>query len=144
MYGTRDAASNWKHVWQEHLKSSGYQSGLSSKNVFRREKHRVPGMTHGDDFLVTDATDRLADLKNKIEGVDPVKTQVTSYGLAESIKALNRRLHRGKRGVVSGHDSRHDDVLAKDFRLEHGNSVQTPGPNAIQQILIASCKMCVL
>ena len=33
MYGTRDAASNWERDWQEHVKTWGFQQGLSSKNL---------------------------------------------------------------------------------------------------------------
>ena len=63
-----DAVSKWQRDWQNNLKRWGYQLGLSSKSLFRHEGHRVSGMTHGDDFLVTGPTDRLADLKNKILG----------------------------------------------------------------------------
>ena len=93
---------------------------LSSKNLFR---HKV---THGDDFVVTGPTDRLAELKNKIGGVYPIKTIFISYGSTESINSLNRRLHWEERGIVYQHDPRHVDVLVKDLGLEHGNSVQTP------------------
>ena len=53
MCGTRDAASNWERDWQERVKSWGFQLGLSSKNLFRQERHQVSGMTHGDDFVLT-------------------------------------------------------------------------------------------
>ena len=33
--------------------------GLSPKNRFRQEGHRVSGMTHGDDFVLTEPTGRL-------------------------------------------------------------------------------------
>ena len=49
MYDARDASSKWKRDWQEHLKSWRYQSGPSPKNLFRHERHRVSGMTRGDD-----------------------------------------------------------------------------------------------
>ena len=54
MYGTRDAASNWERCWQEHVESWGCQLGLSSKNLFRQERNQVLGMTHGDDFVLTE------------------------------------------------------------------------------------------
>ena len=53
MHGTRNTASKWERDWQEHVKSSGDQLGLSLKKVLRHEGHRVSGMTHGDDFVVT-------------------------------------------------------------------------------------------
>ena len=137
MYGIRNAASNWKRDWQEHVTKVGKRSWeLSSKNLFRHEEHQDSGMTHDDDFLATGPTDRLADLKNKIcRGV--------------SIKALNRRLHCGKRGVVCQHDPRHVDVVVNDLGHQHGNSLQTPTVHDMtdeepdQRIQVTSCKMCV-
>ena len=122
MYGTRDAACNWERRWQEHVKSWGFQLGLSSKNLFRQERHQVSGMTHGDDFVLTGPTEQLTEFEDKMTGVYPIKAKLISYGSTESIKALNRRLHEGKRGIVYQHDPRHVDVLVKG--LEHGNSVQ--------------------
>ena len=56
-----------------------YQLGLSSEIQFRHEEHRDSGMTHGDDFVVTGPSDGLvADIKNKIAGVYPIKTKIIS------------------------------------------------------------------
>ena len=35
---------------------------LNSKNLFRHKEHRVKGMKHGDDSVVTGLIDRIADL----------------------------------------------------------------------------------
>ena len=67
MYGSRDPPSNWERDWREHVKGLGYQLGLSSQNLFRRDEHRVSGMTHVDDFVVTRPTDRPADLWNNLQ-----------------------------------------------------------------------------
>ena len=58
--------------------------------------------------------------------------------------------------MVYQHDPRHVDVLVKDFRLEHGNSVQTPATHDVtdeepeplnqhttQKLQVASCLMFV-
>ena len=131
---------------QQHIKSWGYELELSSKNLFRHEEHRVSGMTHGDDFVVTGQTDRIADLKNKMAWVYTIKTKVISHGSTGSIKTLNRRLHWGKRGLVYQHDPRHVDVLVKDFGLEHGNLRQFPVhdvtddiPEALNQTQSSNC-----
>ena len=47
------------------------------------------------------------------------EAKLISYGSTERIKALNRRLHWGTRGIV--YDLRHVDVLVKDLRFEEGN-----------------------
>ena len=126
MSGTPDAASNWECDWQEHIKSWGFRLGLSSKNSFYRKVYQVSGMTHGDDFVLTGPTERLAEFKSKMKGVYPIKAKIINHGSTESIKALNRRLHWRKRGVAYQHDPRHADVLVKELWLERGNSVQTP------------------
>ena len=80
--------------------------------------------------------------------VCPIKAKFNSYGSSESINTLNRRLHWGRRGIVSQHDPRHRDVLVKDFGLEHGSSVQTPAthdateeeePEPLSQVLHDVC-----
>ena len=93
MYGTRDAASKWVHAWLEHL-SWGCQLGLSSKNLLRHEGHRVSGMTHCDDFVVTGPTNRLADLKNKnLQECTHSKHMSPVTGRQKASKRANRRLH---------------------------------------------------
>ena len=109
---------------QAHFNSCVYHLGLSRKNLFRYDGHRVSGLTHGDHFMVAGPTNRFANLRNKIAGVSP--TKVISYGSEESFKALNRRLHWRKRGVVCQHDPRHVDVFVEDLGLEHADLVQTP------------------
>ena len=134
MYGTRDAASNWKRDWQGHVQKWGLQLGLSSKNLFHHKEDRVSGLTHGDDFVFTGPTEKLMEVERKMTSVHPIKAKVISYGSSKSIKTLNRRMHWGERGIMYQHDPRHVDVLVKDPGLEHGNSVQTPAaPGALEE-----------
>ena len=126
MYGTRNAANSWESDWQEHVRNRGFQLGLSSKNLFHHKEDRVSGLTHGDDFVLTEPTKKLMEFERKMTSVYPTKAMIIGCGSSKSIKTLNRRLHRGKRGIVYQHDPRHVDVLVKDLGLEHGNSVQTP------------------
>ena len=58
--------------------SKVYQSGLSSENLFRHEGHRVSGLTHGDDFVVTGPTNRVADLRNNTARSVPNRQQKSS------------------------------------------------------------------
>ena len=72
-------------------KNRDFQLGLSSKNLFRQERHQVSGMTHGDDSVLTGPTERLTELENKMTVVCLIKAKLISYGSTESIKALNRK-----------------------------------------------------
>ena len=71
MRGTHDAASHSVHDWQDHPTVGRLE--LSSKSVVRREGRRVSAMTHGDDFVVTEPTVRLTDMKCTRTGVFPMK-----------------------------------------------------------------------
>ena len=87
-------------------------------------------MTHGHDFVFTGPTDL-----HEMAGMYPTKANLISYGSTESIKALNRRLHWRKRGIVCQHEPRHVDVLVKEFGLEQGNSVRTPATHDMKEDL---------
>ena len=91
-YGTRETASNWECDWQEHVKSRGYQLGLSSKNMFRHEENRVSGLTHGDDFVLMRQAERLTEFENVTTAVCLTKAKLISYGSSESTKAARNRL----------------------------------------------------
>ena len=100
---------------------------VTSRNgEFHHKEDRVSGLTHGDDFVLTEPTEKCMEFERKMMCVYPIKAKTIGFGSPKSIKTLNRRLHRRKREIVYQHDPRHVDVLVKDLGLEHGNSVQTP------------------
>ena len=59
--------------------------------------------------------------------------QFIIFGSTERIKAFNRRLHWGKKGIVSQHDPRHVDVHVKDRGREQGTSVPTPAMHDVTE-----------
>ena len=120
MYSTRDAASNWKRDWQEHLENWGYELGRSSRNLFHIKKKKTSGPTHGDDFVVTGSKVSLLELRKRTERVYPIKANIIGAGSAKSFKALNRRIRWGEAGIVYQHDTRHVDVLVQRLGLENG------------------------
>ena len=131
MCGTRDAASTWECDW--HVKNWGVRLGLRSKTLFYQEGHQISGMTHGDDFVLTGPTAQLKEFDSKMKGVFLIKANTIRHGSSESIKALNRRLHWRKRGIVHQHDPRHVDVFARARGIEHGNTVQTPATHDVTE-----------
>ena len=73
-------------------------------------------MTHGDDFVITGPTDRLADLKNKIVGrVSNQNKNHQSRVNSEHQSTKQEFAMKKERGVVYQHDARHVDVLVKDL-----------------------------
>ena len=104
MFGTRDAASNWERDWQERVKRWGFLLGLSSKNLYRQERHQVSGMARGGGFRAHTGPTELTEFEKKMAGAYPIKAKRISYGSSGSIKALNRRSHWRKRGNVYQQD----------------------------------------
>ena len=68
-----------KRACMAHVESWGHQLELRSKNLSRPEGHNVSGTTHGDDFVVTGRTDRLADLKNNNIWLYTSKTKIIRH-----------------------------------------------------------------
>ena len=62
LFGTQQASGSV--IGKSTSKAGDIQLGLSSKHLFRHEGHRVSGMTHGDDLVLTGPTDWLTELKN--------------------------------------------------------------------------------
>ena len=93
--------------------------GFNSKNLFHHKENRVSGLTHGDDFVLTRPTKKLMEFARKMTSVYPIKAKIINYRSSKSIKTLNWRLHKRKRGIDYQHDPRHVDVLVKDLGSEH-------------------------
>ena len=52
MYGTRDAASIWRHTWAEVLKDGSMKVGTACPAFFFSHDGDLRGLCHGDDFCV--------------------------------------------------------------------------------------------
>ena len=112
MYGTRNAASNWERDWQGHLESWGYELERSSRHLLHNKKRKTSGLTHGDDVVVTGTKRSLLELKKQLESVYPIKASIIGAGSTKSIKALNRRVCWGERGMLHQHGPRHTLTLS--------------------------------
>ena len=71
--------------------------------------------------------------KQSDRGVSNQATFLSVAGQRRASKALNTRLHWGKRGIVYQHEPRQVDVLVKDLGLDQGNSVQTPATHDVTE-----------
>ena len=121
MYGTRDAESNLERDWQARIESCGYQ-GLSLQNLFRREEHRVSGMTHGDRLRGHGAgrSARRSQQQN-CRGVQKKKKQKSSVtGQRKASKHCTENCTREAEKLCI---CTLRDVLVNDLGLEHGSSM---------------------
>ena len=66
------------------MKKFGFQLRLSSK------KHRVSGLTHVDDFVLTGPTKKLMESERKMMSVHPIKAAIIVHRSPKSMKTLNR------------------------------------------------------
>ena len=53
LYGTRDAAMNWKETVSQHLIDSGFVRGTGFPRVFVHEEKDIWTLVHGDDICST-------------------------------------------------------------------------------------------
>ena len=52
MYGTRDAAQNWEHAYNEFMENCGFKRGIASPCVYWHQERGIRAVIHGDDFTM--------------------------------------------------------------------------------------------
>ena len=115
----------WQKLWSEHLRSNGFELGVSNPALYRTEL--VNGFCHEDDF-VTAAGDDQIEIFGKIlqETFDTRR-----IGIIGAAKHLDKVLHRSVR-VINDElmeidaDQKHVLQLLEDLGLTQGNIVTTP------------------
>ena len=100
--------------------------GRSPRNLFHNKKKKNWGLTHGHDFVVTGSKESLLEIKKQLKSIHPIKVSIIGASSEKSIKALNRRICWGERGILYQHDPRRVDVFVANLGLVKGNAVQTP------------------
>ena len=119
-YGIKGAASNWEPDWQGHLENWCCELERSSRNLFHNQKRKTSGLTHGDDFVVTETKESLLELKKQLESFQ--SKRASSGQIRQRVsKALVRRICWGETGILHQHDPRHVGVVVESL-----NEVQTP------------------
>ena len=74
LYGTRDAAQNWQHTVETHLRKLGFKQGLASGNVFYHEGKNLSTLVHGDDYVTVGSEEGANWLKAQLEQENEIKT----------------------------------------------------------------------
>ena len=71
MYGTRDAAQNWRAEYTEFMIAVGFRRGKSNPCVFWHAEREIRCVVHGDDFAVLGWESQLnwfwTEIKKKFE-----------------------------------------------------------------------------
>ena len=110
-----------KEIGKGLCENWGHELGRSLRQLVpQQDARKTPGLTHGDDLVVTGTNESLLELKKQLESVYPIKASIIGAGSTQSIKALNRKTCWGETGTLYQHDPRHVDVLVVSQGLENG------------------------
>jgi len=129
MYGTRDAPQ----VWQEEVKNTmselGFRSLVSTPCVYYNPDTGVRVVAHVDDFLVTGPKAELEKLQRDMSKRYQMKGQMLGPepGEDKEGKFLGRTIRWKKEGLEWQGDQKLKEQLMKEWNIEKGSGVGTPG-----------------
>ena len=102
MYGTRDAAQNWKREYGEFMEEECFITGKASPCVFRHPERKLRVVIHGDDFTVLGLEKDLDWFRTRIAEKFEVKFRGRLGPAANDdkrIRILNRGIEWGETGI---------------------------------------------
>ena len=127
MYGTRDAPQIWGKVVQNTLENLGYAQSVYQPAVYYSREKDVMIIVHVDDFLCVGDGAVLENLHVDLNKSFEVKKTMLSMEDERETSYLNRRLVVTERGVEIISDTKHSDLLLKEWSLqEFSKDVATP------------------
>ena len=131
LYGTRDAAQNWKKHYSGKLLGLGFRQGKASTCNFVNESKELCVTCHGDVFFITGPMRSILWLQSEMAKIYEIKSQILGpegeKGCKQEIKHLNRIIRWGSAGIEYESDQRHADMVVQQLGLEGGKSLSTPG-----------------
>ena len=130
MYGTRDAAANWKECYAQQLIANGFIQGKSSPCVCHHPARKIRCVEHGDDFTFLGCDDQLAVCEQMMKDQYEVKVRGKLGPDAKDDKVitiLNRCLEWQADGIHYESDPRHAEILIRDLKITAAKAVATTG-----------------
>ena len=127
MYGTRDAPQIWAQVVQEAMEELGYKQSAFQPAVYYHPEKNVVVVVHVDDFLVTGDGAMLESLYHELSKKFDIKMKMLSMEDNRETTYLNRTLRWTEQGIEITGDSKHSEILQKEWGLqEQSKEVNTP------------------
>ena len=131
LYGTRDAASNFKAEVSRLMASLGFSRGNYNPCTYWHRQRGLKTMVHGDDFITSGIKEQAAWFDQKLKERFEIKTKVVGADVAGGevceARVLNRIIRCGEAGWEYEPDQRHSELMIKELNLQGAKPVRTPG-----------------
>ena len=126
MYGTRDAPQIWGDLVQETMTSLGMQSSMIQPSVYFHVSKKLVVVTHVDDFLCVGPEENLTWLFEGLSAKFEMTKTIVGQGHAHEVKYLNRFISWNNGVFTIEGDTKHRNILMKEWGMEQCSGVDTP------------------
>ena len=129
MYGTRAAPQVWQSVVKRVMIKLGFVSCITSPCVYFHPERELRVVTHVDDFLCGGPREHLKWLRKSLQNEFELKSEILGdfHGDVQKASFLGRVIKWEKHGIEIEGDSKHVNILLKEWDMETCRPVSTPG-----------------
>lgn len=108
---------------------AGFVRGRANPCLFRNDADDVSLLVHGDDFCAVGPPRSLEKVRQTLSVNYKVNTELlgSDDGDLREVRVLNRVVQIGVVGVRLEADARHAELVVREFGLEGGRDVASPG-----------------
>ena len=134
LYGTRDAPQIWGGEVKKTLESMGFSASVHQPSVFHHKARGMVVVVHVDDFLCSGEEKDLEWLYDTLrQKYDLKKSVLESSSDDIMVRYLNRTIRWTTEGLELEGDEKHEEMLKKEWGMEHCKEVETPITKGFQE-----------
>ena len=126
MYGTRDAPLIWQGEVKATMTKIGFEASVLQPAVYYHRARGLYVVAHVDDFLCVGEENDLDWLHSELAKEYDLKATKLGEGNETSARYLNRTLRWTSIGLEIEGDSKHADILMKEWGMTECRGVDTP------------------
>ena len=126
MYGTRDAPKIWFKTVKKLMVKLGFRVSMVQPSLFTHDEKGLKLMVHVDEFLVTGGRDQCDWLYGELSKEFEMSCKILGGKVGEEAKYLNRVVKWGADGIYISGDTKHAQILLKEWGMANCAPVDTP------------------
>ena len=110
------------------MEDLGFSECVTQPGIYNHEGRRLQIVSHVDDFLCIGGKEQLCWFRDSLKERYEIKSQILDEG-SPSVSFLGRRIRWTMEGIEVVADTKHVDILLKEWKMEGCNPCDTPTGN---------------
>ena len=125
MYGTRDAPQVWQEEVRTTMTDMKFKECITQPGIYFQEDRQLQVVSHVDDFLCVGSKQSLRWFKEAVERKYEIKANMLDEQHRE-VTFLGRKIRWTEDGIEIEADTKHVEILLKEWDMEGCKSCDTP------------------